>query len=140
MTYHGLYEFRVMPFGFKNVPAVFQRLMQNVLSNVKGDADKNFVDMYLDDIIIFSETLNEHFSHIRKVLQCFKKANLKLNPKKCRFCCSEVEYLGHVVTPHGFMPNARNTEAVREFPAPTSLREIRQFLGLTLHYQRFVKG
>ena len=107
MTHRGLYEFHVMPFGVKNAPAVFQRLMQNVLSNVKGDADKYFVDMYLDDIIIFSETLSEHFSHIRKVLQCFKKANLKLNPKKCRFCCSEVEYLGHIVAPHGFRPNAK---------------------------------
>lgn len=82
VTQRALYEFCVMSFGVKNAPAVFQCLMQNVLSNVKGDADKDFVDMYLDDIIIFSETLNEHFSHIRKVLQCFKKANLKLNPKK----------------------------------------------------------
>jgi len=133
-THRGLYEFRVMPFGVKNAPAVFQRLMQNVLSNLNVDTDKEFVDVYLDDIIIFSGTLSEHMNHLRKVLQCFKKANLKLNPKKCRFCCSEVEYLGHVITPNGFKPNVRNTEAVKEFPVPTTLRELRQFLGLTSHY------
>ena len=139
-THRGLYEFRVMPFGVKNAPAVFQRLMQNVLSNLNVDTDKEFVDVYLDDIIIFSGTISEHMNHLQKVLQCFKIANLKLNPKKCRFCCSEVEYLGHVITPNGFKPNVRNTEAVKEFPVPTTLRELRQFLGLTSHYRRFVKG
>ena len=120
-THRGLYEFRVMPFGVKNAPAVFQRLMQNVLSNFNVDTDKEFVDVYLDDIIIFSGTLSEHMNHLRKVLQCFKKANLKLNP---RFCCSEVGYLGHVITPNGFKPNVRNTEAVKEFPVPTTLQEL----------------
>ena len=64
MIHHGLYEFCVMPFGVKNAPAVFQCLMQKVLSNLKGDADKEFVDVYLDDIIIFSETLCVHLSHL----------------------------------------------------------------------------
>ena len=126
-----------MPSGVKNALAVFQCLMQNVLSNLNVDTDQEFVDGYLDDIIIFSGTLSEHMNHLRKVLQCFKKANLKLNP---RFCCSEVEYLGYVITPNGFKPNVRNTEAVKEFPVPTTLRELRQFLGLISHYQRFAKG
>ena len=70
----------------------------------------------------------------------FKKANLKLNIKKCRFCCCEVEYLGHIVTPNGFKPNIRNVEAIKEFPVPTTVKELRQFLGLPYHYCRFVKG
>ena len=63
----------------------------------------------------FSETLSEHKNHLQKVLQCFKKADFKLSPNKCRFCCSEAEYLGHVITPNGFK-TVRNTEAVKEFP------------------------
>ena len=65
-THHGLYEFRVMPFGVKNSPAVFQRLIQNVLSNFNVDTDKEFVDVYLDDIIIFSGTISEHMNHLKK--------------------------------------------------------------------------
>ena len=140
VTHRGLYEFRVMPFGVKNAPAVFQRLMQNVLMDLRTDDEQEFVDVYLDDIIIFSKTLEEHINHLLKVLECFRKANLKLNPQKCRFCCSEVEYLGHIVTPNGFKPNVRNVEAVKKFPVPTTLKELRQFLGLTSHYRRFVKG
>ena len=98
------------------------------------------MDVYLDDVIIFSTTLDQHISHIQKVLECFEEANLKLNLKKCQFCCCEVEYLGHIVTPNGFKPNIRNVEAIKEFPVPTTLKELRQFLGLTSHYRRFVKG
>ena len=103
--------------------------MQSVLKDLKTESDPEFVDVYLDDVIIFSTTLDQHISHIQKVLECFEKANLKLNLKKCRFCCCEVEYLGHIVTPNGFKPNIRNVEAIKEFPVPTTLKELRQFLG-----------
>ena len=71
-----------MPFGVKNAPAVFQCLMQNVLRELKSANEKEFVDVYLDDIIIFSETLEGHMSHLRMVLECFGKVNVKLNPQK----------------------------------------------------------
>ena len=129
-----------MPFGVKNAPAVFQHLMQSVLKDMKTESHTEFVDVYLDDVIIFSTTLDQHISHIQKVLECFEEANLKLNLKKCWFCCCEVENLGHIVTPNGFKPNIRNLEAIKEFPVPTTLKELRQFLGLTSHYRRFVKG
>ena len=87
------------------------------------------MDVYLDDVIIFSTTLDQHISHIQKVMECFEKANLKLNLKKCRFCCCEVEYLGHIVTPNGFKPNIRNVEAIKEFPVSTTLKELRQLWG-----------
>ena len=98
------------------------------------------MDVYLDDIIVFSRTFSDHLIHLQKVFECLKEAGLKLNPQKCRFCCSEVECLGHLVTPSGFKPNIRNIEAVINFPVPTTLKELRQFLGLTSHYRRFVKG
>lgn len=140
MTYQGLYEFCVMPFGVKNAPTVFQHLIQNVLQELKSANEKEYVDVYLDDIIIFSEALEGHMCHLQMVLECFRKANLKLNPQKCRFCCSEVEYLGHIVTRSGVKPNVRNLKAVKEFPVPTTLKELRQFLGLESHYRRFVKS
>ena len=140
VTHRGLYEFCVMPFGVRNAPSVFQRLMQSLLLGLKGDSEEEFVDVYLDDIIVFSKTFSDHLIHLQKVFECLEEANLKLNPQKCRFCCSEVEYLGHIVTPNGFKPNHRNMEAVKNFPVPTTLKELRQFLGLTSHYRRFVKG
>ena len=135
VTYRGVYKFHVMPFGIKNAPAVFKHLMQSVyiIKDLKTESDSEFVDVYLDDVTIFSTTLDQHISHILKVLECFKKANLKLNLQKCRLCCCEVEYLGHIVTPNGCKPNIRNVEAIKEFPVPTTLKELRQFLGLTSH-------
>ena len=115
--------------------------MQNLLLGLKKDTEQEFVDVYLDDIIIvFSRTLSNHLIHLQRVFECLKEVGLKLNPQKCRFCCSEVEYLGHLVTPSGFKPNIRNTDAVKNVPVPTTLKELRQFLRLTSHYRRFVKG
>ena len=131
-THQGLFEFRVMPFGVMNAPAVFQRLMQRVLSGLQ------FVSVYLDDVIVYSETLEEHVSHLRTVFERLRTANLKLNPAKCKFVCEEVDYLGHVITPVGLKPSERNLAAVREFPVPTKLKHLRQFLGLTSHYRRFI--
>ena len=131
-THQGLFEFRVMPFGVMNAPAVFQRLMQRVLSGLQ------FISVYLDDVIVYSETLAEHVNHLRKVFERLRTAGLKPNPAKCRFVCDEVEYLGHLITPAGLKPIERNLIAVREFPVPTNLKHLRQFLGLTSHYRHFI--
>ena len=98
-----VYEFKVMPFGVMNAPAVFQRLIQKVLSRLMTGPD-DFVAVYLDDAIVFSQSLQAHLEHLTKVFDCLKAANLKLNPKKCKFMSEEVEYLGHIVTPQGLMP------------------------------------
>ena len=80
VTHQGLYEFRVMPFGLKNAPAVFQRLMQKVLMGLNPETGHDFVDVYLDDILVFSETFEAHLLHLRQVLEHFKAARLKLKP------------------------------------------------------------
>ena len=117
-TPQGLYEFLVMPFGLKNAPAVFQRLMQRVFDGLNPEGGKQFLAVYLDDILVFSTTLEEHLAHLRKVIDRLQSANLKLKPSKCRFMKEEVEYLGHIVTAEGLRPNARVTEAVQSFPTP----------------------
>ena len=136
ITHQGWYEFKVMPFGVMNAPAVFQCLMQKVLIKLKTSED--FIAIYLDDIIIFSKTLQDHLDHLKDVFSCLREANLKLKASKCSFICEEVECLDHIVTPNGLKPNTSNLTAVREFPVPNNVKQLRQFLGLTSHHRRFI--
>ena len=136
VTPHGLYEFLVMPFGLTNAPAVFQRLMQRVISGLNPDDGAASVAAYLDDILIFSKTLPEHLIHLKTVINRLRSVDLKLKPSKCKFVCKEVEYLGHVITSSGLRLNARLTEAVRNFPRPENIGAVRRFLGLASYYRR----
>ena len=95
ITHQGLYEFSVMPFGLKNAPAMFQRLMQRVLIGLNPEEGPSFVSVYLDDVIVYSETLEDHLKHLQRVIERFMKTGLKLKPGKCHFVCKEVLYLGH---------------------------------------------
>ena len=90
-THQGLYQFKVMPFGLMNAPAVFQRLMQQVLMGLNPEAGPDYVAVYLDDILIFSKTLEEHKSHLEQVFKRLEEVGLKLSPKKCSFACQKVE-------------------------------------------------
>ena len=111
VTPQGLYEFLVMPFGLTNAPAVFQRLMQRVLAGLNLEAGPDFVAVYIDDVLIFSQTIEEHLMHLRAVIQRIREVGLKLKPSKCHFACREVEYLGHVVMPEGSKTNQKLVEA-----------------------------
>ena len=139
-TPQGLYEFKVMPFGLTNAPAVFQRLMQQVLMGLNPPNGPDFVTVYIDDILVFSKTLKDHMAHLQSVFQRLASVNLKLKPQKCKFFRREVEYLGHIITPQGLKPNCRITEAVQQFPPPNNLKQVRQFLGLSSFYRRYVKN
>ena len=125
-----------MPFGLTNAPAVFQRLMQRVLA----EAGPDFVAVYIDDVLIFSRTIEEHLMHLRAVIQRIREVGLKLKPSKCHFTRREVEYLGHVVTPEGLKTNQKLVEAVTMFPAPTDVNGVIRFLGLASYYRRFIDG
>ena len=134
----GLYEFRVMPFGLMNAPSVFQRLMTRVLMGLNPADDSDFVAVYIDDVLIFSRTLEEHIEHLKSVITRLQESGLKLKPSKCHFLREEVEYLGHVITPQGLKPTQRLTAAVADFSIPTNLQELRRFLGLSSYYRRFI--
>ena len=129
-----------MPFGLTNAPAVFQRLMQTVLKGLNPIDGANFVSVYIDDILIFSKSMEEHVHHISVVLDRLQDAGLKLKLSKCHFVCQEVEYLGHLITPQGLQPNPRKVSAVSDFPTPTSVTQVRQFIGLASYYRRFIEG
>ena len=113
VTHRGLYEFQVMPFGLTNAPAVFQRLVQEVLEGLNPKEGPDFVTTYLDDILIFSKTLQEHDRHLRLVMDRLVEAGLKLNPAKCTFLQQEVEYLGYTITADGLKTAQRHLRAVR---------------------------
>ena len=118
VTPQGLYEFRVMPFGLTNAPAVFQRLMQYVLMGLNPEEGPDFVAVYIDDILVFSRTLEDHIHHLRLVFERLVETGLKLKPAKCHFVRKEVEYLGHIITPQSLQTNPRLVAAVQEFPIP----------------------
>ena len=111
-TLQGLFEFQVMPFGLMNAPSVFQRLMQQVVTAVNPVDGPTFLTAYIDDLLVFSSSLTEHFDHLYLVLEKLREVGLKLNPAKCCFLCKEVEYLGHVITPTGLKPNTKLVTAV----------------------------
>ncbi|GFS66635.1 hypothetical protein TNCV_229101 [Trichonephila clavipes] len=136
ITPEGLYEFKVMPFGLCNAPATFERMMDNLLRHFKW----TMCLCYLDDIIVFSETFEDHLIRLRLVLKCLQEAGLKLNSKKCLFAAQEVKILGHLVSSNGVRPDPDKIKAVRNFPTPKNIHDIRSFLGLCSYFRRFIKG
>ncbi|KRY17737.1 Retrovirus-related Pol polyprotein from transposon 17.6 [Trichinella patagoniensis] len=135
-TPKGLYQFKVMPFGLCNAPATFQRVMDLTLTRLKWK--KCLV--YLDDIVIFGRTFQEHFNNLEEVLQRIRQSGLKLKPAKCRLCAKEIAFLGHIVSRDGVRTDPSKTEKVASWPTPTSTSEVRTFLGFASYYRRFVKS
>ena len=138
ITPYGLYEFRVMPFGLMNAPAVFQRLMQQVVTQLNPLEGPEFVSVYIDDILVFSRTLDDHLLHLQRVIERIVEVGLKLKPSKCKFIQKELEYLGHVVSCEGLKTTPRLVEAVERYPTPQTVQETRRFLGLSSYYRRFI--
>ena len=132
----GFYECDTMPFGATNAPATFQRLMHDCL----GDLNMNWCIVYLDDIIVFSDTKEEHLKRLEAVFQKLMAAGLKLKPTKCFFFRDEIEYLGHVVSGKGISTNPKKIEAVTKWPTPKTVYDVRSMLGFVGYYRRFIKN
>ena len=134
-TKYGLYQFKVMPFGLCNAPGTFERLMETVLRGMQWER----AVLYLDDIIIFSQTVDEHLKRLQEVFERLKQANLTLKPSKCHFFQQEVEFLGHIVNQDGITTDPKKVEAVKNWEIPRRVKDVRAFLGLTGYYRRFIK-
>ena len=132
--HRGLFEFNTMPFGLKGAPATFQRLMTSVL----GEFNWKILLIYLDDVIIYSRSVEEHFEHLTRVFTKIREARLKLQPTKCSFARTQVRYLGHVISSSGVEPDPEKVRAIKEYPRPSSVSELRRFLGMASYYRRFI--
>jgi transposase InsO family protein len=135
-TKFGLFEYLVMPFGLTNAPASFQRMINTVLREYLDI----FVVVYLDDILIFSETLEEHKNHVHKVLQTLQDAKLLVEPTKSHFHVQKVEFLGHIITPNEVRMDPKKIESVRDWPTPKNVKDVQAFIGLANYYRRFVRN
>ncbi|CAH9114854.1 unnamed protein product [Cuscuta epithymum] len=134
-TRYGHYEFTVMPFGLTNAPAVFMDLMNRVFRPYLD----TFVVVFIDDILVYSKTPEDHEKHLRLTLQTLRENQLYAKLSKCDFWQDRVAFLGHIITQEGVSVDPSKIEAVVEWRAPTSVTEVRSFLGLAGYYRRFVK-
>ena len=132
VTPFGKYEFLMVSFGLAQVPAYFQLLMNKVLKGLK------FAMTYLDDIIIFSKNESQHLEHLETVFSHLREAGLKMKRSKCDFFKKEIHYLGHLISPEQISPLPNKLDCIRHMPAPKNVKEIKQFLGLTGYYRKFV--
>ena len=132
----SFYKLTRMPFGLCNTLATFQRIMQNAL----GELNLMYCMIYLDDVIIFGYTEEEHLEHLCVVFERFSEFNLKLKPSKCSFFQSEIVYLAHHISQWGILPSRDNVRVMEEFPMPKTYTQVCMICGLVGHYWRFIKG
>lgn len=132
---HGHYEFVRMPFGLKNAPSTFQRVMDHILRKFIG----KICLVYMDDITIYSTSLQEHSENLEKILKTLTDFNLKIQLDKSEFFRKETAFLGHIVTPEGVKPNPDKIEAIQAWPLPRNEKELRGFLGTIGYYRRFLQ-
>lgn len=131
---NGHYEFLRMPMGLKNAPSTFQRVMDNVLK----DLQNSVCLVYLDDIVVFSTSLQEHIINLEKVFERLRESNFKVQLDKSEFLKLETSYLGHIISRDGIKPNPDKITAIQNYPIPTTPKEIKQFLGLVGYYRKFI--
>lgn len=134
-TEENLFQWKVLPFGFRNSPQIFQRTLANVIR--KNNLNHCAIN-YMDDIIVYSKNLEEHFQHIQLLVTAISNSGFKLKLEKCKFAQTEVKYLGHIVGRNFVKPLGDGLRAIKEFPKPRTKKNVRQFLGKVNYYHRFI--
>ena len=132
----GIFEFLRMPYSLCNALATFQRLMQNCL----GELNLTYALIYLDDVIVFSQTEEDHLTRLQVVFERFREHSLKLKPSKCHFLCKEITFLGHKVSEEGMKPREEGLRSIAEMAPPRNYTKIWRFLGTTGFFRRFIKN
>ena len=132
---YGLYKFKTMPFGLKTAPQTYQRLMELALLGLQWTACL----IYLDYMIVYGKTFEEHLQRLSLVLQRFHQVGLKLKPSKCHYFETQVTFLGHLLTPKGLLPDPGNVEKIKTWPVLTCVTNVWAVLGMGNYYQRFIR-
>jgi RNase H-like domain found in reverse transcriptase/Reverse transcriptase (RNA-dependent DNA polymerase)/Integrase zinc binding domain/Integrase core domain/Chromo (CHRromatin Organisation MOdifier) domain/Retroviral aspartyl protease len=135
-TRYGSFEYRVMPFGLTNAPATFQHFMNDIFRDLLDQ----FVVVYLDDILVFSENAEQHEEHVRTVLKRLRDNGLALKAEKCEFDVDTVEFLGYVISPDGVTMDRAKVDKILSWPEPRNAKDIQRFLGLANYYRRFIRS
>jgi len=148
-TPYGHYQFRVLPFGLTNAPATFQAVMNKIFDHPKllanGEINplsalSDYVLVFIDDILIFSKTAEEHAQHVKSVLTVLRQQRILIKESKCTWGQTELPYLGHIVSKDGIKIDPKKVQAVADWPQPTNLNEIQQFLGLVNFFRKYIQG
>lgn len=137
VTHSGIYHFRFCPFGLKNSPAWFLRIINRAFRDY-AFGKRRFIFLYIDDFLVFSTTFANHLTHLLQVFLRLRRLNLCLKATKCFFSFQRVKCLGYIVTPRGFEPDPAKISAVQDFPRPRTAKDVRSFLGLASYYRRWV--
>lgn len=132
----GLYEYVVLPFGLSNAPSTFQAVINSVI----GPGLHNCCLVYLDDIVVFSKSADEHLQHLHAVLSKLQAAHLYAKLSKCKFTLTSIKFLGHVVDGQGITPDPDKTRIVQDWPVPRNVSETRSFVGLAQYFRKFIQG
>ena len=135
-THHGHWEFKVMPFELTNAPATFQAVMNTIFSSLL----RKCVLVFMDDILIYSKSLDEHKQHLTAVLDILREHKLLIKPSKCSFVTQQLEYLGHIIGAEGVHTDPSKIEVVQQWVPPTNVEQLRGFLVLSGYYRKFIKG
>jgi hypothetical protein len=132
---HAKFQFRRMPFGLKNAPAIFQRCVNDILHEYIG----KFAYVYIDDVLIFSNTHEEHLNHISIIFKALNGANMKISNEKSHFFKNEIEFLGHIIKHNKITVDPEKITTIRDYEIPSTLKQLRSFLGLAGYYRKFIK-
>jgi len=133
VTSHAHYHWRFMPFGLRNAPAAFCRLVTKVFKGLE-----EFCEAYLDDIMVFSRSCEAHISHLQQVFDRVRLANLKLIIRKCEFANAKLDFLGHTLSLNMVQPKTQEVVALLKFPAPNNKKQVQSLLGLAGYYRKFL--
>lgn len=137
VTPEGHYEYLKMPYGLANAPVVYQRIISKTLQEL---IEPGWTLVYIDDVLILSDSIEEGFVRLRKALEVLTKAGFSINLKKCTFLSTEIEYLGRTISRGQVRPSASKVKALVESPTPKTVKQVRQFLGLASYFRRYIAG
>jgi hypothetical protein len=135
-THHGHFEYKVMPYGVTGGPATFQGVMNSILAPLL----RKSVLVFVDDILIYSKTLEDHAQHLQEVLGILLQNDFKVKKSKCTFAKQKIHYLGHVISAEGVTTDTNRIQPILKWQQPQNVKELRSFLGMTGYYRKFIKG